>query len=72
VFIDNEEEPASYLYDNEPIAESLLPPVFYAKRGEKRVKLISTSPGIKQNRQNSPQKKTIYLSLSKTTPYFFL
>ena len=43
VFIDNDEAITSYLYDTEPIPESLLPPVFYAKRGDKRIKLDSSS-----------------------------
>jgi hypothetical protein len=47
VFIDTDEVITNYLYDSEPIAESLLPPIFYAKRGDKRVKLDSIS-------QNSP------------------
>jgi E1A-binding protein p400 len=32
-----------YLYDSEPIPESLLPPIFYAKKGDKRMKLDSGS-----------------------------
>lgn len=43
VFIDNDEAITSYLYDSEPIAESSLPAIFYAKRGDKRIKLDSIS-----------------------------
>ena len=43
VFIDSDEAVNSYLYDPEPIPESLLPPIFYAKRGDKRIKLDSNS-----------------------------
>jgi hypothetical protein len=39
VYIDTDEFITSYLYDTEPIPDALLPPVFYVKRGEKRVKL---------------------------------
>lgn len=52
VFIDTDEVITSYLYDSEPIAESLLPPIFYAKRGDKRIKLDSIS------NTSSPSKKT--------------
>lgn len=48
VFVDNDENVTNELYESEPIAESLLPPVFYVKRGEKRIKLAGTvSPGKK-------------------------
>ena len=67
VYIDNDEFVTSYLYDTEPIPDALLPPVFYAKRGDKRVKLEPAS-GL----SNSPLKKhhintTISNIVSSTT-----
>ena len=52
VYIDNDEFVTSYLYDSEPIAESSLPAIFYAKRGDKRIKLDSISSS------NSPSNCT--------------
>ncbi len=49
VFIDADESVNLYLYEPEPIPENLLPPVFYAKKDHKRIKLDSNSsisPGI--------------------------
>lgn len=45
--IESDENVLNYLYDNEPIAENLLPPISYVKRGDKRIRLISSaSPGL--------------------------
>lgn len=41
----------NYLYDSEPIADASLPAIFYAKRGDKRIKLDSISSS------SSPTKK---------------
>lgn len=50
VYIDTDEFIASYLYESEPIPESQLPPVFYAKRSNdaKRLKL-EVSPAKKHS-----------------------
>lgn len=54
VFVENDENVMNELYESEPIAESLLPPVFYVKRGEKRIKLAGTvSPGKKSGQQSA-------------------
>ena len=62
VYIDNDEFITSYLYEPEPIPESLLPPVFYAKRGDKRMKLDTASSAA-----SSPVKKSQTTALASTT-----
>lgn len=62
---------ASYLYDtSEPIADSLLPPVFYAKRDNKRIKLTSSSisPGKKSIVTTPPSSSGGLLTTVKTSP----
>jgi hypothetical protein len=61
VYIDTNETVTGYLYESEPINDSLLPPVFYVKRGDKRVKLDA-------NNSLSPAKKTSTTNLATQAP----
>ena len=66
VYIDNDEFITSYLYEPDPIPESLLPPVFYAKRGDKRMKL-DTSPVKKQLANATNTTANAFIGLVSTT-----
>jgi hypothetical protein len=64
VYIDTDEAVNCFLYEPEPIPDSLLPPVFYAKKGDKRLKLDSQMNNQSPKKQNIPPSSTSHYPLS--------
>jgi hypothetical protein len=51
VFIDGDELNTTYLYDTEPLEESLLPPVYYTRRNENKRSYSTSSPSKSNKKQ---------------------